>query len=57
MRNINSVSRGNALNKTGATYYHAQLGLRYKGRAIKGLDVCNDWNLALNGPILLTTVP
>ncbi len=26
--------------QTGATHYHAQLGLQYKGRAIKGLVVC-----------------
>ena len=26
--------------KTGATYYHAKLGLPDKGRAIKGLVVC-----------------
>ena len=31
--------------QTGATQYHTQLGLPYKGRAIKGLVVCNDWNL------------
>ena len=35
----------NALAKTGATYYHAQLGLPDKIRAIKGLIVCNDWDL------------
>ncbi len=27
--------------QTGATQYHAQLGLPDKGRAIKGLVVCN----------------
>ncbi len=31
--------------KTGATQYHAQLGLPDKGRAIKGLVVCNSWDL------------
>ena len=31
--------------KTGATKYSAQLGLPDKGRTIKGLDVCNSWNL------------
>ena len=31
--------------KTGATKYHAQLGLQDKGRAIKGLVVCNNWDL------------
>ena len=33
----------NALAKTGATQYHVQLGLPDKGRAIKGLVVCNSW--------------
>ncbi len=31
--------------KTDATHDHAQLGLPDKGRAIKGLVVCNIWNL------------
>ena len=31
--------------KTGATQYHAQLGLPDKGRAIKGLVVCISWDL------------
>ncbi len=31
--------------QTGATHYHAQLGLPDKGRAIKGLVVCNSWDL------------
>ena len=39
--------------QTGATQYHAQLGLPDKGRAIKGLVVCNSWDLTpldlLNG--------
>ncbi len=30
---------------TGATQYHAQLGLTDKGRLIKGLVVCNSWDL------------
>ena len=30
---------------TDATQYHAQLGLPDKGRAIKVLVVCNDWDL------------
>ncbi len=29
--------------QTGATHYHAQLGLQDKGRAIKGLVVC--WSI------------
>ena len=33
------------LPQTGATHYHAQLGLPDKGRAIKGFVVCNDWDL------------
>ncbi len=39
------MSRGMPWPQTGATQYHAQLGLIYKGRAIKGLDVCNDLKL------------
>ncbi len=31
--------------QTGATQYHAQLGLQDKGRAIKWLVVCNNWDL------------
>ncbi len=31
--------------QTGATHYHAQLGLPVKGRAIKGLVVCNNSDL------------
>ena len=31
--------------KTGTTQYYAQLGLSDKGRAIKGLVVCNSWDL------------
>ncbi len=29
----------------GGTQYHAQLGLPDYGRAIKGLVVCNNWDL------------
>ena len=29
----------------GATQYHGQLGLPDKGGAIKGLVVCNSWDL------------
>ena len=46
--------------KTGATQYHAQLELPDKGRAIKGLVVCNIWDLGpakWSGPRLLSTVP
>ena len=31
--------------QTGTTWYHAQLELPDKGRAIKALVVCNDWDL------------
>ena len=31
--------------KTGAAQYHAQLGLQDKGRATKGLIICNSWDL------------
>ncbi len=31
--------------KTDATQYHAQLGLPDNGRTIKGLVVCNNWDL------------
>ena len=44
MRDINSMSRGNALAQRGATHYLAQLGPQDKGRAIKGLVVC--WSMA-----------
>ncbi len=30
---------------SGATQYHAQLGLSEKGRAIKELVLCNNWDL------------
>ena len=31
--------------QTGATQHHAQLELPDKSRTIKGLVVCNDWDL------------
>ena len=31
--------------KPGATFYFEQLGLPDKGRALKGLVVCNSWDL------------
>ncbi len=31
--------------QSGAAHYHAQLGFPHKGRAIKGLSVCNDWDM------------
>ncbi len=31
--------------QTGTTQFHAQLGLLDKGRAIKGLVVCNNWDI------------
>ena len=31
--------------KTGVTQYHAPLGHPEKGRAIRGLVVCNSWDL------------
>ena len=31
--------------KTGATQYHVELGLQDKGRVIKWLVVCNNWDL------------
>ena len=39
------MSRGMPWPQTGATQYHAQLGLLDKGRAIIGLVVCNNWDL------------
>ncbi len=47
----------------GATQYNEQLGLPDKGRTIKGLVVCNDWDLEpldlikRSSPRLLSTVP
>ena len=43
MREINSMNRGNTL--TINRRNHAQLGITDKGLAIKGLVVCNDWDL------------
>ena len=47
--------------KTGATHYHAQLELPDKGRAIKELVVCNNWELEpldmLNGLALCCYQP
>ena len=40
MHDINRMSRGNAL-----AQYYVQLGLPDKGRAIKRLVVCNNWDL------------
>ena len=45
MREIDSTINGNTLSQTGATQYHAQLGLPEKGRATKGLVVCNNLDL------------
>ncbi len=33
------------LPQTGATQYHAQSGLPDKGRTVKGLVVCIEWDL------------
>ena len=46
MRDINIMSMGECLGpkQTGATQYHAQLGLPDKGYAINGLVVCNNWD-------------
>ena len=62
MRDIDSMSRENTLATNRCKKYHAHLGLPDKGRAIKGLIVCNDWIRALgpakrSGPRLLLTVP
>ena len=40
MRDINRLSREMPWPKTGATHYHARLGLLDKGWAVKGLVVC-----------------
>ena len=45
MCDINSISMGMPWPQTGATQNYAQLGIPDKGRAIKGLVVCNDWDL------------
>ena len=45
MRDINSMSRGGLpWPETGATQYHAKLGLPDEGRTINGLVVCNGLN-------------
>ena len=45
MRDIISMSKGECLTQTGVTQYNAQLGLPDKGRTIKGLVVCNSWDI------------
>ncbi len=56
MREIDRMSRGGMpWPQTGATHYHAQLGLPDQGQAIKGLDVCNSWDLE-PGPRLASSV-
>ena len=48
MRDINSMSNtvGGMLGpKSGTTHYFAQLGLPVKYRAIKGLVVCDVWDI------------
>ncbi len=45
MPETNSISRGVPWPQIGATQYHAQLGLPDKGRTIKELVFCNDWDL------------
>ncbi len=39
--------------KTGATHYHALLRFPNKSRAIKGLVVCNSWDVRDFGPAKL----
>ncbi len=47
--------------KTGATYYYVHLGLLDKGSAIKGLLICNSWDVSAFRPagttLLSTVVP
>ncbi len=51
------------MNKPGVTLYYGQLRLQDKGCAIKGLVVCNSWNINAITPakqsdsMLLSTVP
>ncbi len=49
------------LPQAGATHYDAELGLPDKGLAIKGLFVCNDWDIEhldlLTGLTLYRFVP
>ena len=42
---ISDAGSGMPWPQTGATQSHAQLGLPDKGHAIKGLVVCNNWDL------------
>ncbi len=43
---MRDIKQGECLvKKTGATQYHAQIGLPDKGCAFKGLVVCNSWDL------------
>ena len=53
---ISDAGSGMPWPQTGATQSHAQLGLPDKGHAIKGLVVCNNWDLEpldlLNGLLL-----
>ena len=63
MRDINSMSRGNALapNRCNSVSCTAQLGLSDKGRAIKELIVCCSWDLEhldlLNRPQVVINRP
>ena len=54
-------ARGMPSPQTGATQYYPQLGLPDKGRAIKMLVVCNEWDLEpldlLNGLALGCSQP
>ena len=45
MRDIDSMSRGECLGPKQAQLSTMQLELPDKGRAIKGLVVCNNWDL------------
>ena len=59
MRYINSMSGGIPWPQTGATQYHARLGLPDKGRAIRGLVVLGSTAFGpdkRSGPRLLSTV-
>ena len=51
MTDINSICRrGMPWPKTGATQYHAQLGLPDKSRTIKELVFFNRWDVRSFGP-------
>ena len=41
MRDIEGMSSGNALSKSGITHYHEQLRL-----SDRGLVVCNNWDVS-----------